>query len=168
MRLNYPGEEEVPGIAQKTTGRPRAAGRSPVALIADHTNKAAAGVQAHRTSTGARPMSRKGKEVGGAVEVESARCYYVSVKIIGADGSSRRGTVEVDGRLLRALADCEGDGRAARTWVRSLVEKLSRNHPQDLGLGSARWKTSTGLSLKDYVDKAIRRRTKRAGGEVQA
>ena len=81
--------------------------------------------------------------------------YYVSVKLLGSDGSTRRGNICVDGARLRALAQHLGDGRTAREWIRVTVTALCHAHPQDFSLGSARWKGLTGATLGTLVDQAI-------------
>ena len=81
--------------------------------------------------------------------------YYVSVKLLGSDGSTRRGNICVDGARLRALAQHLGGGRAAREWIRATVTALCHTHPQDFSLGSARWKGLTGATLGTLVDQAI-------------
>lgn len=85
----------------------------------------------------------------------AVRTYYVRVALLGADGTQRRGTVAIDGAQLRRLTNHLGSAREARQWIRERVEEMCRTYPQDLSLGAARWKTATGLSLKDYVQRGI-------------
>jgi hypothetical protein len=81
--------------------------------------------------------------------------YYVRVELIGMSGTTRRGTVTIDGELLGDLAGHLGGGREARAFIKETVRRLCRAHPQDLSLGHARWKTTTGSTLDELVHRAV-------------